>query len=200
MRQISISWLGFETTITAFDRATTSHDLDRAATVIGMWSSWWNQNRQEKPKVLGKKHAPYPSATTCTTNSMWHYLGSNPDRRGGNPATNSLNYGSAPTAVRICGNKERNSKAETSSLPMTSYKNQSISVYNTESSWICLPWYFFLIFRYFSYGSVGLIVWFCPHCSGALATLRSASIRTSTFMKQLKESLFQLKRDTEGCY
>jgi hypothetical protein len=100
----------------------------------------------------------YSGATTSTTNSVWPYLGSNPGRRGGNPATNRLSYVMAPTAVRICGNKERNRKAETSSPPMTAYKNQSISVYIMASSWSCLPRYFLLICRYFSYSSVGLIV------------------------------------------
>jgi hypothetical protein len=34
----------------------------------------------------------YPSATSSTTNLTWTDLGSNPSRRGGKPATNSLSY------------------------------------------------------------------------------------------------------------
>jgi hypothetical protein len=36
-----------------------------------------------------------PSATLSTTNPTWPDLGSNPGRRGGKPATNSLSYGMA---------------------------------------------------------------------------------------------------------
>jgi hypothetical protein len=55
-------------------------------------SSRWNENRQGKPKYLEKI---CPSATLSTTNPTWLDLGSNPDRRGGKPATNRLSYGSA---------------------------------------------------------------------------------------------------------
>jgi hypothetical protein len=34
-----------------------------------------------------------PNATLSTTNPMWPDSGSNPDRRGGKPATNRLKYG-----------------------------------------------------------------------------------------------------------
>jgi hypothetical protein len=37
-----------------------------------------------------------PNATLSTTNLSWTDLGSNPDRRSGKPATNRLNYGTAP--------------------------------------------------------------------------------------------------------
>jgi hypothetical protein len=36
-----------------------------------------------------------PSTTLFATNLTWPDLGSNPDRRGGNPATNRLSYGTA---------------------------------------------------------------------------------------------------------
>jgi hypothetical protein len=35
-RQISMPWVGFESTIPVFERAKTVHALDRAATVIGL--------------------------------------------------------------------------------------------------------------------------------------------------------------------
>jgi hypothetical protein len=42
-----------------------------------------------------------PSATLSTTNRPWPYSGSNPDRRGGKPTTNSLSYGAALWKVTI---------------------------------------------------------------------------------------------------
>jgi hypothetical protein len=60
-----------------------------------LWSSWWNGNRQGKPKYSEKT---CPNATLSTTNPTWPDLGSNPGRRGGKPATNPLSYGTS----RIC--------------------------------------------------------------------------------------------------
>jgi hypothetical protein len=60
-----------------------------------LWSSWWNEDWQEKPKYSEKT---CPSATLSTTNPTWPDLGSNPDRRGGKPATNRLSYGTATIA------------------------------------------------------------------------------------------------------
>jgi hypothetical protein len=57
-----------------------------------LWSSWWNENWQGKPKDSEK---PCPSATLSTTNPTWPDLGSNPGHRGGKPATNRLSYGTA---------------------------------------------------------------------------------------------------------
>jgi hypothetical protein len=53
---------------------------------------WWNENWQGKPKYTEKT---CPSATLSTTNHTWPDLGSNPGRRGGNPASNRLSYGAA---------------------------------------------------------------------------------------------------------
>jgi hypothetical protein len=58
-----------------------------------LWSSWWNEDWQGKPKY---SENTYPSATLSTTNPTWPDLGSNPGRRGGKPATNRLSYGTAP--------------------------------------------------------------------------------------------------------
>jgi hypothetical protein len=55
-------------------------------------SSRWNENWQEKPKYLEKTRL---SAMLSTTNPTWPDLGSNPDSRGGKPATNRLSYGVA---------------------------------------------------------------------------------------------------------
>jgi hypothetical protein len=57
-----------------------------------LWSSWWNEDWQGKPKYSEKT---CPSATLSTTNLTWPDLGSNPGRRGGKPATNRLRYGTA---------------------------------------------------------------------------------------------------------
>jgi hypothetical protein len=57
-----------------------------------LWSSWWNQDWQGKPKYSEKT---YPSATLSTTNPTWPDLGSNLDRHGGKPATNRLSSGTA---------------------------------------------------------------------------------------------------------
>jgi hypothetical protein len=57
-----------------------------------LWSSWWNEGWQGKPKYSEKT---CPSATLSTTNPTWPGLGSNPGRRGGNPASNRLSYGTA---------------------------------------------------------------------------------------------------------
>jgi hypothetical protein len=47
-------------------------------------------------EVLGEN---LPSATLSTIKQTWSDLGSNPDRRGGKPATNRLSYGLAPDYV-----------------------------------------------------------------------------------------------------
>jgi hypothetical protein len=57
-----------------------------------LWSSWWNEDWQGKPKYSKKT---CPSATLFTTNPTWPDPGSNPGRRGGKPATNHLSYGTA---------------------------------------------------------------------------------------------------------
>jgi hypothetical protein len=57
-----------------------------------LWNNWWNANWQGKPKYLEKTR---PSSTRSTTNPTWLDLGSNPGRRGGKPADNSLSYGTA---------------------------------------------------------------------------------------------------------
>jgi hypothetical protein len=45
-----------------------------------VWSSWWNENWQGKPKYSQKT---CPSATLSTTNPTWLDVGSNPGRRDG---------------------------------------------------------------------------------------------------------------------
>jgi hypothetical protein len=50
-------------------------------------------NWQEKTEVLGGKTCP--SATLSATNTTWTDPGSNPGLRGGRPATNRLNHGTA---------------------------------------------------------------------------------------------------------
>jgi hypothetical protein len=54
-----------------------------------MWSSWWNEIWQGKPKYSEKT---CPSVTSSITNLTWHDVGSNSGRRGGKPATCSSNY------------------------------------------------------------------------------------------------------------
>jgi hypothetical protein len=57
-----------------------------------LWSSWWNEDWQGKPKYSEKT---CPSATLSTTNPSWPDLGSNSGRRSWKPATNRLSYGTA---------------------------------------------------------------------------------------------------------
>jgi hypothetical protein len=57
-----------------------------------LWSSWWNEDWQGKPKYSEKT---CPSISFSTTNPTWPDLGSNPGRRDGKPATNRLSYGTA---------------------------------------------------------------------------------------------------------
>jgi hypothetical protein len=57
-----------------------------------VWSSRWNENRQEKPKYSEKT---WQSATLSTTNLTWPDMGSNPGHGGGKRATNRLGYGTA---------------------------------------------------------------------------------------------------------
>jgi hypothetical protein len=52
-----------------------------------LWSNWWNEDWQGKPKYSEKT---CPSATLPTTNPTWPDLGSNPGRRGGKPASNRM--------------------------------------------------------------------------------------------------------------
>jgi hypothetical protein len=61
-----------------------------------LWSNWWNEDWQGKPKYSEKI---CPSATLSTTNTTWPDPGSNPGRRGGKPATNCLSYGAASTGA-----------------------------------------------------------------------------------------------------
>jgi hypothetical protein len=58
-----------------------------------LWSNWWNEDWQGKPKYLEKTCL---SATLSTTNPTWPDPGSNPGHRGGKPATKRLSYGAAP--------------------------------------------------------------------------------------------------------
>jgi hypothetical protein len=57
-----------------------------------LWSNWRNEDWQGNPKYSEKT---CPSATLSTTNPTWPEPGSNPGRRGGEPATNRLSYGAA---------------------------------------------------------------------------------------------------------
>jgi hypothetical protein len=56
------------------------------------WRIWWKEDWQGKPKYSEKTR---PSATLSNTNPIWLDPGSNPGRRVGKPATNSLSYGAA---------------------------------------------------------------------------------------------------------
>jgi hypothetical protein len=58
-----------------------------------LWSNWWNEDWQGKPKYSEKI---CPSATLPTTNPTWPDTGLNPGSHGGKPATNHLSYGAAP--------------------------------------------------------------------------------------------------------
>jgi hypothetical protein len=57
-----------------------------------LWSNWWNEDWQGKPKYSEKT---CPSATLSTTDPTWPDPGSNQGRRGKKPATNRLSYGAA---------------------------------------------------------------------------------------------------------
>jgi hypothetical protein len=54
-----------------------------------VWSNWWNENWQGKPKYSEKT---CPGANLSTTNLTWRILGSNPGRRHGKPATMARPY------------------------------------------------------------------------------------------------------------
>jgi hypothetical protein len=51
-----------------------------------LWSNWWNEDWQGKPKYTEKLPQRH---------FIPHDPGSNPDRRGGKPLTNRLSYGAA---------------------------------------------------------------------------------------------------------
>jgi hypothetical protein len=57
-----------------------------------MWSNWWNEDWQGKPKYSEKTIL---SAILSTTNPTWPDPCANTGRRGGKPATNRLSYGAA---------------------------------------------------------------------------------------------------------
>jgi hypothetical protein len=57
-----------------------------------LWSNWWNEDWQGKPKYSEKT---CPSATLSTTNPTWPDPGSNPGRRNGKPVTNRWSNGAA---------------------------------------------------------------------------------------------------------
>jgi hypothetical protein len=57
-----------------------------------LWSNWWNEDWQGKPKYSEKT---CPCATLSTTNPTWPDPCANTGRRGGKPATIRLSYGAA---------------------------------------------------------------------------------------------------------
>jgi hypothetical protein len=57
-----------------------------------LWSNWWTEDWQGKPKDSEKT---YPSATLSTTNPTWSDPGSNPGRRVRKPAAKRLTCGTA---------------------------------------------------------------------------------------------------------
>jgi hypothetical protein len=59
-----------------------------------LWSNWWNEDWQGKPKYSEKS---CPSAILSITNPTWPHPCANTGRRGGKPATNRLSYGAAVT-------------------------------------------------------------------------------------------------------
>jgi hypothetical protein len=63
-----------------------------------LWSNWWNDDRQGKPKYSEKT---YPTAILSTTNPTWPDAGSNPGRRGGSPTTNLLSYDTCELTIPI---------------------------------------------------------------------------------------------------
>jgi hypothetical protein len=63
-----------------------------------LWSNWWNEDLQGKPKYSEKT---CPSAILSTTNPTWPDPGANPGRRGGKPATNPLSYGAAKLLLML---------------------------------------------------------------------------------------------------
>jgi hypothetical protein len=76
--------------------AATSGQLYKPQMIWGwLWSNWWNEDWQGKPKYSEKT---CPSAALFTTNPTWPDSGSKPGLRGGKPATpatNRLSYGAA---------------------------------------------------------------------------------------------------------
>jgi hypothetical protein len=63
-----------------------------------LWSNWWNEDWQRKPKYSEKT---CPSASLSTTNPTRIDQGSNPGSRGGKPATNRLSYGTACINMKV---------------------------------------------------------------------------------------------------
>jgi hypothetical protein len=57
-----------------------------------LWSCWWNEDWQGKPKY---SEETCPSATLSTTDPTWPDPWLNPGRHDGKPATNCLSYGAA---------------------------------------------------------------------------------------------------------
>jgi hypothetical protein len=68
-----------------------------------MWSGWWNENWQEKPKYFVKT---WLHASSFTTNPTWPGLGSNLGCQGEKLAINNLIYGTAYHA-HYCTSKRK---------------------------------------------------------------------------------------------
>jgi hypothetical protein len=64
--------------------------------------NWWNEVWQGTQKYREKT---CPSPTLYITNPTWLDPCSNPDRRGGKPATNRLSYGAALCEISIWNRK-----------------------------------------------------------------------------------------------
>jgi hypothetical protein len=64
-----------------------------------LWSSWWNENLEGKPRC---SEETCRSATLSTTNLTGPDLGLNPAPRGGKPGTNRLSYGRVDFFTYTC--------------------------------------------------------------------------------------------------
>jgi hypothetical protein len=82
-----------------------------------VWSIWCNENWHRKSKYSEKT---CPNSTLSTTNLTCLELGSNLDRRGGEPATNRLSYGMASFQIANAPGKYANTTAGFSLISLSS--------------------------------------------------------------------------------
>jgi hypothetical protein len=108
-----------------------------------LWSNWWHEEWQGKPKYSEKT---CPRATLSTTNPTWPDPSSNPGRRGGKPATNRLSYGTALNIwdkqnwwLTLKADKEKQSGAFVCSN-MRNYNLQTFKSVAYHRAWNVLSW------------------------------------------------------------
>jgi hypothetical protein len=89
-----ILWGGVGWVLSPLGASATNWPIVSAPDDRWVWSAWWNENWQGKPKYSAKT---CPNSTLSITSPTSTDLESNSGHRGGKPTTNHLSYGTVVT-------------------------------------------------------------------------------------------------------